>query len=90
MIDGQNKARLFSAALGMTADDAEELRHRPCWKPSKTGTQNWDDVTVWSKLRCDLRCLASKQAMIRNGCLIIERDSDRLDHILLSIVECRR
>ena len=74
--DGKHKARLFSAALGMMADDAEELR-RVLLEAVKTQDAQLgrrdaygqryvvDFMLVWR----------GKQAMIRSA-WIIEHDSD--------------
>ena len=40
--EGQHKARLFATTLGMTADDAEDLREL-LLQAVNTQTRNWDD-----------------------------------------------
>lgn len=74
--EGQHKARVFATALGMTADDAEELQ-AVLLQAVKTSDAQLGRRDVYGQ-RYTIDFLLewrTKQAMVRSG-WIIEHDSD--------------
>jgi len=74
--EGKHKARLFAAALGMTADDAEDLRdvllHAAQTHDAQFGRRDAYGQRYIVDFRLEWR---GRQAMIRSG-WIIEYDSE--------------
>jgi hypothetical protein len=74
--EGQHKARLFATALGMTADDAEDLRTLLLQAVQTIYGQLGRRDTYGQRYTVDfLLAWRDKQAMMRSG-WIIEHDSD--------------
>jgi len=74
--EGQHKARLFATALGITADDAEDLRTLLLQAVNITdGQLGRRDVYGQRYIVDFLLEWRDKQAMVRSG-WIIEHDSD--------------
>jgi hypothetical protein len=74
--EGQHKARLFATALGMTADDAEDLRTLLLQAVNITDGQLGRRDAYGQRYTVDfLMEWRDKQAMVRSG-WIIEHDSD--------------
>jgi hypothetical protein len=74
--EGQHKARLFATALGMTADDAEDLRTLLLQAVNITDGQLGRRDVYGQRYTVDfLLEWRDKQAMVRSG-WIIEHDSD--------------
>ena len=74
--EGQHKARLFTTALGMTADDAEDLRMLLLQAVTTSNAQLGRRDAYGQRYTVDvLLTWRDKQAMVRSG-WIIEHDSD--------------
>jgi hypothetical protein len=74
--EGQHKARVFATALGMTADDAEDLRVFLLQAVKTSDAQSGRRDTYGQRYTVDfLLAWHDKQAMVRSG-WIIEHDSD--------------
>jgi hypothetical protein len=74
--EGQHKAHLFATALGMTADDAEDLRTLLLQAVNITDGQLGRRDAYGQRYTIDfLMEWRDKQAMVRSG-WIIEHDSD--------------
>jgi hypothetical protein len=74
--EGQHKARLFATALGMTADDAEDLRMLLLHAVTTTDGQLGRRDAYGQRYTVDfLLVWRDKQAMVRSG-WIIEHDAD--------------
>ena len=74
--EGQHKARLFATALGMTADDAEDLRVLLLQAVTISDAQLGRRDAYGQRYTVDfLLTWRDKQAMVRSG-WIIEHDSD--------------
>ncbi len=74
--EGQHKARLFATALGITADDAEDLRTLLLQAVNITDGQLGRRDVYGQRYTVDfLLEWRDKQAMVRSG-WIIEHDSD--------------
>jgi hypothetical protein len=74
--EGQYKARLFATALGMTADDAEDLRVLLLQAVTTSDAQLGRHDAYGQRYTVDfLLTWRDKQAIVRSG-WIIEHDSD--------------
>ena len=74
--EGQHKARMFAAALGLTAEDAEDLRALLLQAVKTADAQLGRRDTYGQRYTIDLLLeWHDRQAMIRSG-WIIEHDSD--------------
>ena len=74
--EGQHKARLFAMALGITADDAEDLRVLLLQAVKTPDAQLGRHDAYGQRYTVDfLLAWHDKQAMVRSG-WIIEHDSD--------------
>ena len=74
--EGQHKARVFATALGITADDAEDLRVLLLQAVKTSDAQLGRHDAYGQRYTVDfLLAWHDKQAMVRSG-WIIEQDSD--------------
>jgi len=73
---GQHKARVFAAALGLTADDAEELRQVLLSKVCDDGALLDEQDEYGQRYHLDFKMVRGSKEAILRSCWIIRTNED--------------